>query len=232
MCIGSDKLYFCGGVRRVMRVLLADDHPLYLDAVSRRISRAFRRSEIRSFSSLELVLVALAEEPADVVMLDYSMPGMNGSEGISRAIALAGGAPVVVMSGVASARDVTACIGAGARGFLPKTMEGRVFTDALSVVLHGGTYVPTEFVGIGAPSVPSGVSEPEAQQDAGEFSPRELDLLRKVVAGASNKEIARDMNLQEVTVKFYLTRLFRRLGVKNRSQAAVTAVRLGLTSEA
>ncbi len=214
-----------------MRILIADDHPLYLEAVRRQIARAFRRADIVSFSTFADALASLAEQPADLIMLDYSMPGL-GEGGLKQAIAAAAGAPLLVMSGVASAREVMACIAAGARGFLPKTMEGQVFTDAVSVVLHGGTYVPAEFVGGTNTTLPGA-----PPQDAGgaleiaDFSPRENDLLRLVVAGASNKEIARRMTLQEVTVKFYLTRLFRRLGVKNRSQAAVVAVRLGLSGE-
>ena len=211
-----------------MRILIADDHPLYLEAVRRQVMRAYKRAEVCSFVSFTDLLAALAEKPADLVMLDYSMPGLGGG-GLTRAIATAGAAPVVVMSGVATAKDVAACIAAGARAFLPKTMEGPVFSDAVSMVMHGGTYVPAEFVGTAVPSATS--PESGGTLEAADFSPRESSLLRMVVTGASNKEIARTLCLQEVTVKFYLTRLFRRLGVKNRSQAAVVAVRLGLAGE-
>lgn len=213
-----------------MRIIIADDHPLYLEAVRRQIERAFRRAEVCAFVRFADAVASMADQPADLIMLDYSMPG-SGGEGLKQMIAAAGAIPVVVMSGVASAKDVSACIAAGARGFLPKTMEGQVFVGAVSVVLHGGTYLPVEFVGSG-PSLAS-ASAPEAGRplNADDLTPRESDLLRLVLAGATNKEIARKMNLQEVTVKFYLTRLFRRLGVKNRSQAAVAAVHLGMVAD-
>jgi DNA-binding NarL/FixJ family response regulator len=213
-----------------MRVVIVDDHPLYLDAAQRQLVRAFRGAEMCCFSMLADALVSLADTPADLVMLDFSMPGMEGPAGVARVVAAASPAAVVVMSGVASSRDVMACIAAGARGFLPKTVEGRVFTDAVSVVLHGGTYVPAEFIGSLPPLVEPSSNAGDALGGV-DLTSREKDLLRMVAAGAANKEIARKMGLQEVTVKFYLTRLFRRLGVKNRSQAAVAAVRLGLADE-
>lgn len=213
-----------------MRLVVADDHPLYLDAVRGHLARAFRGADLHFFSTLDNALAFLAQNSADLVMLDYSMPGMDGTDGVRRAVAAAGAAPVVVMSGIASGSQVGSCIAAGAKGFLPKTMDAQVFTDAVALVLHGGTYVPAEFMGH-LPHVGQAVTvtaPAEGEETAADFSPREVELMRMMASGASNKEIARKMALQEVTVKFYLTRLFRRLGVKNRSQAAVTAARLGL----
>ncbi|HSV30287.1 MAG TPA: response regulator transcription factor, partial [Candidatus Omnitrophota bacterium] len=137
--------------------------------------------------------------------------------------------PVVVMSGVAVEKDVFACIQAGAKGFLPKTLDGPVFTAAVSLVASGGTYVPTEFMV--SPQHPQPTVEASGSLDPSDFSEREIALLRMVVAAASNKEIARAFDLQEVTIKFYLTRIFRKMGVKNRSHAAVMAVRSGLIRE-
>jgi two-component system, NarL family, nitrate/nitrite response regulator NarL len=203
-----------------MRAVIVDDHPLYLDAACRQILRAFRKAVIRSFVSLDEAVASLSIEPADVVLFDYSLGKI---EGLRQLIAVCGDAPLIVMSGVASATDVAACISAGARGFLPKTMEGKVFINAVSLVLNGGTYAPVEFAG-------RGQAAPSAEEDGTTdvvFSVRERDLLQLIAMGAPNKEIARSLGLQEVTVKFYLTHLFRKLGVKNRSQAAVTAIRLG-----
>jgi len=215
-----------------VQFIIADDHPLYLDAACRQISRTFRKAVVRPFNSFDAALASLSAVPADLIMLDYSMPGMNGADGVRRACDVSGDASIIVMSGVALGADVAACIAAGARGFLPKTMEGKVFTDAVSLVLHGGTYIPAEFVGGqrgGEALVPSAPMSGEDGKgmDPASFSARERELLQLIIAGSPNKDIARRLGLQEVTVKFYLTRLFRRLGVKNRSQAAVEALRLG-----
>lgn len=220
-----------------MRILIVDDHPLYLDAARQQVSRIFRKAEICSASTLAGALDILKNTPADLVMLDFSIPGTDGVASVQQVVAAAAPSPVVVMSGVALERDVFACIQAGARGFLPKTLDAPVFAAAVSLVANGGTYVPTEFMApppAAAPSpAPARAEDSTAEDgtpklDPKDFSERELALLRMVVAAHSNKEIARAFDLQEVTIKFYLTRIFRKMGVKNRAHAAVVAVRSGL----
>jgi len=209
-----------------MLIVVVDDHPLYLDAIEKLLGRAFRGTKFRTATSLADCLQVLADIEPDLVLLDYSMPGMQGAASVGSVVLAAGTRPVMVMSGVAKASDVAACIAVGAKGFLPKTAEGKLVADAVSLVLHGGTYVPVEFMGaIASPASPDSV-------DIDDFSPREVEMLKMLAAGASNKEIARHFNLQEVTVKFYMSRLFRRLGVKNRSQATAVAIRSGTISEA
>ncbi len=211
-----------------MRIVIADDHPLYLEAVLGQLERAFPGGQFHTARNLADTLALLERETVDLVMLDYSMPGMNGVNGIPAAMAAAKGTPVVVMSGVADDDAVRACIAAGAKGFLPKTLESRVFIHAIGLVEAGGTYVPAEFVA--PPSRPATSCGPSL--DPSQFTVREMEVLTLIVAGASNKEIARRLDLQEVTIKLHLTRIFQKLGVKNRSHAAVTAVRGGLVSEA
>ncbi|HLO75338.1 MAG TPA: response regulator transcription factor [Magnetospirillum sp.] len=213
-----------------MRILLADDHPFYLDALERQLCKTFRGAEVQSFSSFEGLCTALGETSADLVILDFSMSDMNGTQAVRRVVSLAGSASVIVVSGVADTADVRGCIAAGARGYLPKTMDPRPFTDAVSVVLHGGTYLPIEYSAACAPvSAPAAVPplEKEIPADISALDDRDGELLRMIMDGLTNKEIGRRMNLQEATVKFYVSRLFRRLGVKNRSQAAAWASRDG-----
>ncbi|BAE50675.1 LuxR C-terminal-related transcriptional regulator [Paramagnetospirillum magneticum] len=211
-----------------MRIIIADDHPLYLEAVLGQLEKAFPAGSFHTARNLADTLALLERESVDLVMLDYSMPGMNGVEGIPTAIAAARGTPVAIMSGVADDDAVRACIAAGARGFLPKTLESRVFIQAVGLVGAGGTYVPAEFAAL--PSKPAAPATPTL--DPSLFTSREMEVLALIVAGASNKEIARQLDLQEVTIKLHLTRIFQKLGVKNRSHAAVTAVRGGLVADA
>jgi DNA-binding NarL/FixJ family response regulator len=216
---------------KMTHFVIADDHPLYLSAVCEQIARAFSGAEVTSFTNYEDVLSFLQaqKQKVDVVLLDFSMPGMNGQSGVRKLVSVAGDVPVAILSGVANVQDVNECISVGARGFLTKTMDNRVLTNALSIVLYGGTYVPIEFVSSG-----KGADRLTApQQKANEapqldLSERDVALLRMLSDGESNKEIARALDLQEVTVKFYLSRLFRTLEVKNRAQAAVKAMQLGI----
>jgi two-component system, NarL family, nitrate/nitrite response regulator NarL len=214
-----------------MRIVVADDHPLYLDAIAMHLERMDRDAEVCRAPSIDAALDLLANAPADLVLLDFSMPGEGGAEGLRRVILAAKQAPVVVMSGVAAEADVLACINAGARGFLPKTLEGHLLASAISHVMNGGTYVPAELlvaIGRAGASEAAIASRPTELANRVELTDRERELLRRVVNGEPNKQIARALDIREVTVKFYLTRIFKKLGVKNRSHAAVTAIRLGL----
>ncbi|MBF0560599.1 MAG: response regulator transcription factor [Alphaproteobacteria bacterium] len=216
-----------------MRIVVGDDHPLYLDAVSEQLSRFFPNAEILRSVTFPGVLDHLNAGMADLVLLDYSMPGCVKAGGVRRVVAAAAGAPVVVMSGVASAEDVLDCLKAGAQGFLPKALEGAVFMAAVSVVVNGGTYVPIEIMTDQRFSTAELLC-PETVPGAGaivDLSLRETTMLELLVGGATNKEIARHLGLEEVTIKFYFTRLFRKLGVKNRAQAAVAAISAGLTRQ-
>lgn len=208
-----------------MRVVIADDHPLYLEAVGIQVSRTFTEADVRTATSVDGVMALLTEFAPDIVMLDYSMPGMNGAVGLRRVIAAAGGAPVLVMSGVASRSDVVDCIAAGAKGYIPKTLQGALFSAAISLVAGGATYIPTEFVSTEPPATPTAALPEEA------YSDRELVMLRFLVGGASNKEMARHFAMPEVTVKYHLSRLYRKMGVSNRAQAVASAVKAGISAE-
>jgi DNA-binding NarL/FixJ family response regulator len=110
-------------------------------------------------------------------------------------------------------------------------MSPRLFTDAVSLVLHGGTYLPVESALASLTAISQPVAAPPRKErqvatDGTGIDARDRELLQMIANGLSNKEIATNMGVQEATVKFYVSRLFRRLGVKNRSQAASWAARL------
>jgi len=118
-----------------MRIIIADDHPLYLDAAKQQLVRAFADATVLSATRFSEVFDLLEQGPVDVLLVDYSMPGNNGLAGLKSIIAAAKGAPVLVVSGVAIGKDVEACIAAGARGFLPKTLDGKLVTSAISLAV-------------------------------------------------------------------------------------------------
>lgn len=228
-----------------MRILIADDHPLYLNAVQVLLERMIEGISIDLAKNIEQTLTIIhGNETFDLVLLDYSMPGMRGAEGVKTVAAVAGGAPVVVMSGVACPADVGACIAAGARGFLPKTLDNKVFSSALTVILSGGSYLPVEMhQALHAPAVPAAVSalpasggldtlgahsDAELPEGGHGFTERERTIMAMIIEGRSNKEIARILNLREVTIKVQLTRIYKKLGAKNRAQAATIIAQAGL----
>lgn len=205
-----------------MRLLLADDHPLFADALRTLIAREFPAAELQVVADIGAAHAALARASFDLAILDLHMPGTTGFDGIERTLRQFPGTPVVVISGLARAADVARAIELGARGFLPKTLPAEVLAAALRVVISGGTYVPVDYAQPAAASQAAAAEPP-----GGALTPRELDVLRRLVTGKSNKEIGRELGLQEITVKLHVRNIFRKLGVRNRVEATNAAARLG-----
>jgi DNA-binding NarL/FixJ family response regulator len=129
------------------------------------------------------------------------------------------GCPVAILSGTAPPDVARRALRAGAAGFLPKTLAPQALIAAVRQMLAGETYMPCDFL---RSDVDAG-----AQSRLG-LTARERQVLRGVAEGKSNKEIARDLEIQEVTVKLHLKSVSRKLGAKNRTQAAMMARDLGL----
>ena len=194
-----------------LRILLADDHDLVRETLAAFLQRE-RIAAVSTASDLDGALAAVhAEEEFDLVLLDYNMPGMNGLEGLARMKEATGGRPVALLSGNASRAIAEEAIASGAAGFVPKTLASKSMAMAVRFMAAGEVFVPYEFM---------------QQQDSpsvGGLSQRETDVLRGICEGKSNKEIARDLDLQEVTIKLHVKTLSRKLDARNRTHAAMIA---------
>ena len=208
-----------------MRLLFADDHPMFLDAVREHLTRAFPDIELQAASNLDEVTTKLSNRgDYDLVVLDFSMPGMEGTEGVKRLRATYPDLAIAVTSGVAKTRDVKTVLDLGAHGFLPKTLTGSAYAGALRVIAEGGTYVPVETMQALA------AEAADRKINAEGLTPREMEVLEGIADGKPNKQIARDLEIHEVTVKLHARSIFKKIGVQNRSQAAVVARERGLVS--
>ncbi|MDG4647789.1 response regulator transcription factor [Roseibacterium sp. SDUM158017] len=203
-----------------MRLLLADDHALVRETLGAFLT-AQGDFEVDTCASLDDACSLIETGGGyDLVLLDYSMPGMNGLDGLGRAIALSGGGPVAIMSGTAPRNVAQAAIDAGAVGFLPKTMPARSLANAVKFMAMGETYVPHDFLN---------ADETEAATPlARVLSQREMQVLEGLCRGLSNKEIARELDLQEVTIKLHAKTLCRKLDAKNRTHAAIIGKEAGI----
>ena len=176
-------------------------------------------SEVRTVATLDAALEAVRlAGPFDLILLDYTMPGMNGFEGLARAKA-AGGGPVAIISGTTQRELAEAALEAGAAGFVPKTLASRAMVAAVHLMASGDVFAPISLL----------MREPEMAEALQGLTRRETDVLRGICEGKSNKEIARDLDLQEVTVKLHVKTLSRKLGAKNRTHAAMIARDAGLS---
>lgn len=205
-----------------MRLLLADDHDLVRDALKLLVERSEDGAEVLTAASLyEALDVAEREPRLDVALLDLRMPGMEGGDGLARLKALRPDLPMVVMSGTANQHDIDRVLEKGAFCFFPKTLSGRALVSALKLVLDGERFVPVS-------AMQRAVADGAPGGAAISFTRRERQVLDRLLRGQSNKEIARELSLSEVTVKLHLRGVFRKLGARNRTQAATMALERGL----
>jgi two-component system nitrate/nitrite response regulator NarL len=206
-----------------MRILLADDHNMVRDALKSYIERLEPEAQIISADSFDTALEAVDRGGEfALIILDLRMPGMDGLDGLRRMRQRLPDVPIVIMSGGATHEDVRNAIDLGAQGFLPKTLTGPALVSAIRLIMAGEKFVP--FGAIDAPAGDPGDSESHAP-----LTQREREVLQYLEKGWSNKEIARALELQEVTIKLYIRGICRKLGAKNRTQAALRAQEARLT---
>ena len=197
------------------KILIADDHELVRDTIAAFLEKD---PELVVFTepTLDAALLRMQGLDAiDLLILDYNMPGMNGLAGLSSAKAAFPNTKVVLMSGVANRDVATKAMEIGADGFVPKSLKAETLVNAIKFILAGEKYFPFDFG-----------SSAENQVKSGHFSKlseRELQTLEQLCIGLSNKEIARNLDIQEVTVKLHVKNLLAKLGVSNRTQAALLA---------
>lgn len=214
-----------------MRAIIADDHPLYREAMGLRLQRQYSGAEIVEVGTLEdlLALARTGGPPADLILLDLRMPGMQGGHSVEAVAKAFPDAAVVLVSGAARFDDIRCAIEAGARAFLPKTLSSELFAGAISMILAGGTFLPAETLqmnGEAAPAEPL-VSDADRQL-AAELTSRQRQVLVQLAAGATNKEIGRNLDIAEVTVKLHVRQVLRKINARNRAEAASIATRAGL----
>lgn len=223
----DDRLAGERGLR--VRLLLADDHHLVREALSYYLRQTADGVEVEEASTLEEALCrAGSDGPFDAVILDLRMPGMNGLAGLEQMRDRLPGIPVVILSGVIGRAEAMDALRRGAAGVITKELRGPALINALRLVLAGEAFVPSTLVD--EPPDPEATIEGESAQRAalGNLTRRELEAVRLLADGLSNREIAAAMALAEVTVKLHLHNAFQKMGARSRADAVRIALRKGI----
>jgi len=203
-----------------MKTLLVDDHTLLRQTLAVVIGQTWPTLQLFEAGSLAEACRQCAAHPdLSLVLLDLGLPDAQGLQGLASLRERAPQARLVVVSAQDQPQMVLDAIEAGAAGFIPKTTEFRVMADALDLVLQWDVYLP--------PNMAHAPLQTEAP-DRLDLSPRQLHVLGLLMAGHSNKSIARHLDLALSTVKTHLEAVFQRLGVNSRTQAVLMVARLGL----
>ncbi len=206
---------------RRIRVAVADDHPLYREGVARSLAESGLFEVVgEAASGPEAEALALRARP-DVLLLDISMPG--GGLATLRRLRALDHPPVMAMLTVSEEDDdVMQALKAGASGYLLKGVGARELVQIVADLAQGRSYVAPSL----AMKVLAALNAPRPAPEKGPLetlTKREEDILRRVAQGKSNKEVARDLDLQEKTVKHYMTAILQKLHARNRTEAALMA---------
>jgi len=201
--------------------LIVEDHPIFRNALLAFMKGLLGEANVIAVNSAEEALgITLADRQIDVVLLDFGLPGINGVEAV---VALKRRLPtvsIIVLSATEERREVDAALRAGAVAFVSKAVSITVIADLVTKVLNGEEVAAAWITAHGSHAV--------SADSSSNLTPREHETLVLLCQGLSNKEIGLRLGLAEVTVKMNVSRVFRKLGVINRTQAVLTARKLGI----
>jgi DNA-binding NarL/FixJ family response regulator len=206
--------------------LLVDDDPFFRMALGAILTERLGCAEIIEAASFDEALERLAERPGIcIAIFDLAMPGMNSPVNLA-VIRETFPLVLVAMVSASNARsDIISALQAGAHGYVPKSLGVAGMVGALQSILAGTIYVPAS-LSEGATGTTAPGPAPPRPQTFETLTPRQRDVLIRLMDGLSNKEIARDLKLGEGTVKIHMAALFRNLGVKSRAGAAAAGARM------
>ena len=207
-----------------MKILIADDHELYRDALSILIQRLDKAAEIHLSSSYdELLAFARSENDWDLMLVDLNMPGLSYYDGIAQLTDAHPSTPVIVVTSSEDPKDTQLALKAGALGYMSKAMKSSDMLNAIQLMLNSGISIhPTHELANDSSSTHA-ISEPALLD---KLTPRQQEVLKRLCEGESNKRIALNLDLSEHTVKLHVRAILQALNAENRTQAVIVAKHL------
>jgi DNA-binding NarL/FixJ family response regulator len=213
--------------------IVADDHPLVRQGVRMVLETEHPNCMVVEAPDLDTTLAAVIRRPDSLLLIDLDMPGMNGSESLR---ALRQDFPLLLMAVLSGNDDrqiIMDAVNAGVNGYILKASPPDEFLYAIETIRGGRVYLNDKLWRSTGSTIPAARSATcnapkPAPSVAPTLTPRQLQVTRWLMQGHSNKQIARDLEIGEGTVKIHLAAIFRTLGAQNRTEAVMIASRLGL----
>ncbi|WP_138379791.1 response regulator [Luteithermobacter gelatinilyticus] len=207
-----------------MRMLLVDDHTLFRDGLKHVLSQLEDDLKILEAGTYEDAMAIIrGDDNVDLVLLDLDLPDMSGLQGVKAVRDMNPVLPVAILSGAEDGGLIRKAMEMGVMGYIPKSLGSEVMLQALRLILKGGRYVPDNIL------------QEDPQERARNFhslTTRQLEILRLITLGKSNKEIARTLGIADNTVRVHISAIFQVLNVNNRTEAALAALQEGLIQSA
>ncbi len=199
-------------------IVIADDHPLFRNALCQAVKQVVKDANILECDSIDSLESLLAQQSeVDLILLDLRMPGANGFSGLVLIRGQYPDIPVVVISASDDYSIVQRAIEYGISGFIPKASDLSQIATALQSILDGSLWLPTHL------PQRADNAEREFAQRLKTLTPQQLRVFMMLTKGLLNKQIAGEVNVSEATVRTHMTAIFRKLGVRNRTQAVLAA---------
>ena len=207
-------------------IIIADDHPLFRGALRQSVASIMPQARVMEASGMDDLNATLSQErDVDLILLDLTMPGVQGFSGLMSLRAQYPELPVVIVSATEEATVIRRAMDFGASGFIPKSIDIDSIGGAIQAVLAGDTWTP--------PDVDLSATEDAETADLvrrlGTLTPQQVRVLTMLSEGLLNKQIAYELGVSEATVKAHVSAILDKLGVDSRTQAVIAASKIGVT---
>jgi len=210
-----------------MHILLVDDHTLFREALLHVLNQLDTQVVVlEAANAREAAQLIAHTRNLDLVLLDIDLPDVDGLTALPDLRELAPTVPIVVLSGSEASAHVKQALDNGAIGYIPKSCSSHEMLSALRIVLQGDVYIPPKLLGKLGASPPPGNNPAQTALTA-----RQVEVLELMAQGLPNKSIAKTLDLAEGTVKLHVAAILRGLDARNRTEAVMKAVQLGLSPD-
>lgn len=206
-------------------VLIADDHPLFRDAIGRMLESVLPDHRLVGVSTFAETAAAAEANPPSLILLDLNMPGMEGFSGLIELRDRVPAVPVVIVSGEEAPETIRQAMTLGAMGFIPKSLDRARMAEAIRLVMDGEVFVPVDLRDpLAAPH--TALNEAEFRDGYAALTVQQRKVLAMLAGGKANKVIAFELGISESTVKAHVSAILAKLKVTSRTQAALNARKL------